>query len=146
MSEEWKEINAFWKGGTDFIGTNAQGGRVVMGEVDGERGIAPMELLLASLAGCTGVDIALILKKKRAKLHDLQVRVRGKRAATHPRYYTEIEIEYLLWGEDLQEKDVTQAIQLSEEKYCSASAMLREKAEIRHTYQIFPPKQQESQS
>ena len=83
------------------------------------------------------MDVALILKKKRARLKDLKVNVRGKRADEHPRYYTEIEIEYLLWGEGLKEKDVQDAIRLSEEKYCSASAMLGAVATITHTYKIF---------
>lgn len=134
---EWKEVTAHWKGGNNFLGTAPHGGQVPMGTVDGQQGLSPMELLLAAVAGCTGVDVALILNKKRAALHDLKVKVRGKRAETHPRYYTEIEITYLLWGKGLKEKDVQDAIRLSEEKYCSASAMLRSKARITHTYQIF---------
>ncbi len=134
---DWKEVTAHWKGDTNFLGTAPHGGEIPMGEVDGRKGLAPMELLLAGLAGCTGVDVALILKKKRARLKDLKVNVRGKRADEHPRYYTEIEIEYLLWGEGLKEKDVQDAIRLSEEKYCSASAMLGAVATITHTYKIF---------
>ncbi len=134
---DWKEVSAHWKGGTNFLGTAPHGGQIAMGEVDGQKGLGPMELLLAGLAGCTGVDVALILQKKRARLKDLKVNVRGKRAPKHPRYYTEIEIEYLLWGENLKEKDVQDAIRLSEEKYCSASAMLGAMATITHTYQIF---------
>lgn len=142
---EWKEVTAHWKGDSNFLGTAPHGGQVPMGTVDGQQGLSPMELLLASLAGCTGVDVALILGKKRANLHDLQVKVRGKRAESHPRYYTEIEVSYLVWGKGIKEKDVQDAIRLSEEKYCSVSAMLGAKAKITHTYQIFES-EEESES
>jgi putative redox protein len=91
------------------------------------------------LAGCTGIDILNILEKKRQKLHSFQVRVRGKRAPDPPRVYKEIEVTYLLWGEGIEPKAVEHAIQLSEEKYCSASIMLRATAEIRSSYRILAP-------
>ncbi|MBT3391400.1 MAG: OsmC family protein [Chloroflexi bacterium] len=139
MSALWKEVVAEWRGDTTFIGKNLVGGSVQMGELDGQPGISPMELLLTGLAGCTGVDVALILGKKRQPLDDLQVRVRGKRADQHPKVYTEIVIEYWLWGEGLSEKAIEQAIALSEEKYCSASAMLGAKAQIISSYRILAP-------
>lgn len=137
MSTEWKEITADWQGELTFIGKNQAGGSVQMGEVNGKPGVGPMELLLAGLAGCTGYDVVLILEKKKLPLQDFRVVVRGKRADDYPMVYTEIEIEYLLWGEGLSSKAVEQAIQLSEEKYCSASAMLAKTAEIKSTYQIY---------
>ncbi len=139
MSAVWKEVVAEWRGDATFIGKNATGGSVQMGELDGQPGISPMELLLAGLAGCTGVDVALILGKKRQPLDDLQVRVRGKRADENPKVYTEIMIEYLLWGEGLSEKAIQQAIKLSEEKYCSASAMLGKTAQITSAYRVLAP-------
>ena len=139
MTAVWKEVIAEWRGDTTFIGKNLAGGAVQMGELDGQPGISPMELLLAGMAGCTGIDIAMILGKKRQPLDDFQVRVRGKRADQHPKVYTEIVVEYLLWGEGLSEKAVEQAIALSEEKYCSASAMLGAKAQINSTYRILAP-------
>jgi putative redox protein len=96
-----------------------------------------MQLILTGLAGCTGMDIVSILKKKRYEIEKFQVQVRGKRAAEHPRVYTEIEIQYLLWGSDLDELAVEQAVHLSEKKYCSASAMLGAVAQIKSSYQIF---------
>ena len=68
--------------------------------------------------------------------------MRGKRADDYPMVYTEIEIEYLLWGDDLQPKAVEQAIELSEEKYCSASAMMSKSAEMRSSYRILTPGEQ----
>ncbi|MBN1667739.1 MAG: OsmC family protein [Anaerolineales bacterium] len=141
MSSEWKEVIAEWQGEMAFIGKNQAGGRVQMGEIDGQAGVSPMELLLVGLAGCTGVDVVHILKKKRAPLEDLKVRVRAKRAADYPMVYTHIEIEYLLWGQELDPKAVEQAIQLSEEKYCSASAMLGKTAQLHSSYRILAPGQ-----
>lgn len=139
---ESKEITVEWKGGMAFIGHNPAGGQVQMGELDGKPGVGPMELALVALAGCTGMDIISILEKKRLRPADFRLRVRGIRAETYPMVYTEIEVEYLLWGENLPAKDVEQAIRLSEEKYCSVGIMLGKTATIRSTYRIFPPNAQ----
>ena len=139
MSQEWKEVTAQWQGEKSFIGKNPTGGSVQMGTIDGQPGTSPMELLLLGVAGCTGIDIVHILGKKRITLDQFEVRVRGKRADDYPMVYTEIEIEYLLWADDLQPKAVEQAIELSEEKYCSASAMMSKSAEIRSSYRIIAP-------
>ena len=137
MTEQWREIEAEWQGGGAFIGHNATGGTVQMGKINDHPGVSPMELILVGLAGCTGVDIVDILEKKRQPLKALKVKVRGKRAEDFPKIYKEIEITYLIWGDGIDPKAVEHAIQLSEEKYCSVSAMLRPVAEIRSTYQIF---------
>lgn len=139
MSQIWKEVSARWQGEMSFIGKNQTGGSVQMGAIDGRSGTSPMELLLLGVAGCTGIDIVHILGKKRITLDQFEVRVRGKRADDYPMIYTEIEIEYLLWADDLAPKAVEQAIALSEEKYCSASAMMSKSAEIRSTYRILSP-------
>jgi putative redox protein len=136
INEEWKEIVAEWKGESTFVALNSDGGMVQMGPMDGKPGMGPMQLLLAGLAGCTGMDIASILKKKRQPLQNLQVKVRGKRANDTPHVYTQIEVEYLLWGEGLDPSAIEQAIQLSEEKYCSVGIMLGAAAPISLTYRI----------
>lgn len=137
MDEEWTEIVAEWKGDLTLIARNEAGGQVQMGELDGKPGVGPMQLLLVALAGCTGMDIVSILQKKRVHLRDFRLKVRGKRAAEHPRIWTDIHVTYLLWGEGIQAKDVEQAIRLSEEKYCSVGAMLRQAARVTSSYQIF---------
>jgi putative redox protein len=91
-----------------------------------------MELLLAGLAGCTGMDIASILTKQRQPFVDLKVQVRGKRASDYPKVFTELEVTYLLWGEGLDPKAVERAIQLSEERYCSVGIMLGRKLRSTH--------------
>jgi putative redox protein len=141
MDDQWREVEAEWQGGGTFIGRNASGGTVQMGQLNEVPGVSPMELILVGLAGCTGVDIADILKKKRQPLNALKVKVRGKKALDIPKIYKEIEITYLIWGEGIDPKSVERAIQLSEEKYCSVSAMLRSVADIRSTYKIFTPEE-----
>jgi putative redox protein len=136
MADQWREIEAEWQGRGTFIGHNATGGTVQMGKLGEQPGVSPMELILIGLAGCTGVDIVDILKKKRQPLKALKVKVRGKKAEEFPKIYKEIEITYLIWGEGINPKAVERTIQLSEEKYCSVSAMLRSTAEIRSTYRI----------
>jgi len=136
--DDWREITAEWQAGGAFIGSNASGGKVQMGSIGQQPGISPMELVLAALGGCTGGDVASTLEKKRQPLNALKIRVRGKRSETYPRVYTEIEVQYLLWGDGLDEEAVRQAIALSEKKYCSVSAMLKTSVDVRFSYQILP--------
>ena len=139
MAEGWTEVKATWQGEMGFLGENADGGTMQIGEFGEKKGIGPMQMLLLGVAGCTGMDIVSILKKKRLNLTDFQVKVRAFRASTYPMVYTEIHLEYLLWGEGLSNKDVEQAIQLSEEKYCSAGIMMRKAAPIYSSYRILKP-------
>ena len=141
MSQTWKEVSAQWTGEKSFTGKNQIGGSIQMGSIDGKPGVSPMELILLGMAGCTGIDIVHILGKKRINLDRFEVKVRGKRADDYPMVYTQIEVEYILWGDNLSPKAVEQAIQLSEEKYCSASAMLSKTAEINSTYRILTPRE-----
>ncbi len=136
MENGWTEINAFWKGEMSFVAENKAGGSVQMGTLDGKAGIGPMQLLLAALSGCTGMDIVGILQKKRVKLTDMQAKVSAKRASDYPMVWTDIHVTYLLWGENIRPKEVEQAIQLSEGKYCSAEIMLGKTAHITSEYHI----------
>lgn len=139
MGEVLTEINATWKGENTFVGQNAAGGTVQMGNLDGKPGVGPMQLLLVALAGCTGMDILSILQKKRTDLKEMQVRVSGKRADDYPMIWTHIHINYLLWGNTIKPKDVEKAIELSEKKYCSVGIMLGESARITSEYRILEP-------
>lgn len=107
-------------------------------DTDHERGFAPtpMELLLVALGSCTAVDVVSILKKKRAKVSAYRVEVRGERRAEHPRSYSRMEVHHVITGQDISEKAVSQAIELSETKYCSVAATLRPTAEIVSTFEI----------
>ena len=132
--EDWREVEANWQEGLDFLGLNQKGNSLAMS--GSGTGFSPMELLLVGLAGCTGVDVASILTKKRQALKNLKVKVRGLRRNEVPRIYTQIQIEYILQGDNLDAHAVEHAIRLSEEKYCSASIMLGYSAKIASTYRI----------
>ena len=143
MSEEkatnlWKEITTTWDGQDGYIVRSLTGGTALMGkDKEGNPGIGPMEMLLAGLAGCTAMDVISILEKKRQKPKKIEVRVYGnQKIDAYPMIYTEFKVEYLLWGETLNEKDVAQAIQLSEEKYCAVGGTLAKAGPIHSTFQI----------
>jgi putative redox protein len=140
MEKVWTEVVADWQENRGFVGSNKGGGTIQINEINGKPGVKPMELLLLSLASCAGVDIVDILTKKRKHIERFEVRVRGTRAEEYPKVYKEIEVIYRLWGEDIAARDLEQAIRLSEEKYCSAQAMLDSDAEIRSSYEILPVK------
>jgi putative redox protein len=139
MNEGWTEITADWKGELTFIGQNGAGSTVQMGTLDDKPGTGPMQLLLVALAGCTGMDIVSILLKKRIKLTDMKINVRGRRSEDYPMVWKEIEVTYLVWGEDIKPKDLEQAVRLSEEKYCSVGIMLGKDAKIKSSYRILNP-------
>ncbi len=133
-----------WKGMRLFRGTAESGHHILM---DGPRkfggqdaGPRPMELFLVGLGGCTAYDVVTILEKKRLNITDLEVELDADRAETHPKIYTDIRIHFRIFGHDIPEKAVKQAIELSETKFCSASAMLKKSAEITISFEINPPK------
>ena len=139
MTEGFTEIIASWKNENTFLGQNTDGGTVQMGTFEGKPGFSPMQLLLVSLAGCTGMDIVSILHKKHLKLDDMQVRVRGIRSTVYPKIWTDIHITYLIWGDNLHPRDVEQAIRLSEEKYFSVGLMLCKVSKITSEYHLLEP-------
>jgi putative redox protein len=121
-----------------FVGIDSSRHSVVLSTQDDENGVGmrPSELLLIALASCSAVDVVNILKKKRLHLRALSIEVKGEQQAEPPWTYQGIHLTYRLMGDDLTEEAVRQAIQLSEEKYCSVSASLRVGVPITHDYQI----------
>jgi len=115
-----------------FVGEATSGHAIV---VDGDKktGASPMELVLIGLCGCTGYDVASILRKKREPFTSLEVRAWAERAAEPPTVYTEIQLIYRVGGK-VSHKAVEDAVKLSEDKYCSVAAMLRKTAKI--SYEI----------
>jgi len=121
----WKEKHCF----TAIAGS----GHSIVVDGDSETGNSPMELVLAGLCGCTGYDVASILQKKREPFTSLEVSARAERAAEPPTVFTEIQLLYKVGGK-VSHKAVEDAVRLSEQKYCSVSAMLQKSARI--TYEI----------
>jgi putative redox protein len=93
-------------------------------------GPAPMEVLLLALAGCTGMDVVPILRKMRAPVERFSIEVTADRAETHPRVLTAIHLRYLAAGPGLRVDQVEKAVALSQDRYCSVSAMLRQAAPV----------------
>ena len=120
-----------------FIGTSP-GGHAQVIETDTQRASAatPMEMLLLALGGCTAVDVVSILKKKRERVTGYRVEVRGERREEHPRKYTRLEVRHIVRGHNISERAVRQAVELSEQKYCSVAATLRPGAEIVSSYEV----------
>jgi putative redox protein len=96
----------------------------------------PMELLLLALGSCTAVDVISILRKKRERVSDYRVEVRGARRAEHPRKFTRFEVRHIVSGRGVSGKAVAQAIELSETKYCSVAATLSPGAEIVSSFEV----------
>ncbi len=133
-----------WIGEQKFVAVSPSGHALAM-DSDRETNTAPspMELLLMALGACTATDIVIILEKKRQRLDSLEVICSGERAADPPRVWTKLDILFRLRGK-LEEGGVKQAIQLSEEKYCSVSATLKKSAQLTWRYEILPAKDSSS--
>jgi len=123
-------------GGNRFVSTDSTGHSVVMSKPEENTGMRPSELILSALAGCSSVDVISILEKKKTPLTYLEVRVTSEQDADPPWTFRKIYLKFIVKGEGLTEKNVAQAIQLSEEKYCSVAATLRGKAEIITSFEI----------
>lgn len=135
------DISLAWKGKMTFEGVGGSGfvqrldsDTSVGGDNSGAR---PMELIAIGLAGCTAMDVISILAKKKQAVADFQVNVHADRAVEHPKVFIEAVIEYMFYGNDLDEAAVLRAIELSAEKYCPAQAMLSKAFPIRLVYKIY---------
>jgi putative redox protein len=128
-----------WVGSEQFLAVAPSGHSVAL-DSDRKSNTAPgpMELLLVALGACTATDVVVILGKKRQKLESLEVEVSGERAAEPPTVWVKLEIVFKLRGQ-LDEKAVRDAIELSENKYCSVAATLRKTTLIIFRYEILPP-------
>lgn len=129
-----------WVQDVTFLGESGSGHSVVMdGAPDaGGRnlGFRPMEMLLLGLGGCSAFDVVMILKRGRETVTDCVVEVDADRAATDPKIFTQIRLRYIVSGKSLDRKKVERAVNLSAEKYCSASAILNKSAQITHTVEL----------
>ncbi len=129
-----------WVEAATFLGESGSGHAVVMdGPPDsGGRnlGVRPMEMLLLGMGGCTAFDVVYILKRARQPVDDCVVELSAERAESEPKVFTRIHVHFVISGEGLAEKQVARAVELSAEKYCSASLMLGKTAEISHDYEI----------
>jgi len=129
-----------WVDGIMFVGEAPSGHSVVMDgsvAVGGrDMGIRPMEMLLLGMGGCSSIDVIGMLKKGRADLVHCTVEIEATRADEIPKVFTNIHVHYIVSGSNLKPAAVQRAIELSAEKYCSASVMLGKTATITHDFEI----------
>lgn len=129
-----------WVEEATFLGESGSGHAVVMdGPPDSggrDLGVRPMEMLLLGMGGCTAFDVVYILKRQRQPVADCVVEIEAERSETPPKVFTRIHVHFIVKGRGLSDKQVARAVQLSAEKYCSASIMLGKAADITHDYAL----------
>lgn len=134
MKESHAQIK--WLDKLEFVGTDSTKHSLVMSSQDEENatGLKPSELLLLALGGCTAVDVVTIMRKKRQAVTGLEINVRGEQDENPPWTFRHIHLEYVVRGKGLSEKGLAQAIEISEEKYCSVKNSLT--CEVTSSYRI----------
>jgi len=129
-----------WIEGVAMLGESGSGHGLVMDgppDLGGRNlGVRPMEMLLLGMGGCTQFDVLLILRRSRQDVTDCVVELEAERAESDPKVFTRIHAHFIITGRDLSRRHVERAIQLSAEKYCSASIMLGASAEVTHDFEI----------
>jgi len=132
VKTNWKEKMAFDSqidGHTVRIDTNG-----LMGD---NTGPGPKKLLLASLAGCTGMDVVSLLEKMRVNFTNFEMDIEADLTEEHPKVYSEIRLIYRIFGSQLNKEKIKKAVDLSQEKYCGVSAMLKKNSPIKYSIEIF---------
>lgn len=134
------KITSQWIDGRCFIASNEQGNSIIM---DGtsldegvKRGASPMEVLLMGIAGCSSIDVVEIAKKQRQDVRDCIATVQAQRVDSIPRVFTKIHVHFKVVGKNLKAETIAKAVQLSAEKYCSASIMLSKAAPVSYSFEV----------
>src|SRR5215472_8980148 len=134
------DVQATLQGTMQFTVSSATGHTIALDvpadDGGADQGPTPMELLLMSLAGCTGMDVISILRKQHQQVTSYEVKVHGTRADTHPRVYVEVTVEHIVSGHDIDPQAVSRAIELSSSKYCSVSQTVAKTAKITTSFRV----------
>lgn len=125
-----------WIGNKSFVGTDSTSHSVVISTPDDGIGVKPSELLLIAVASCSAVDVIEILSKKRMPLSALEINASGEQDSDPPWTFRKIHLHFSVCGKGITEKAVAQAIELSEEKYCSVAATIRATSQITTDFEI----------
>jgi putative redox protein len=129
-----------WTDGMQFVGESGSGHSLVIDgapEVGGRNsGMRPMEMVMLAAGGCTAMDVVFMLRRGRQPLEGCWIEVEGNRVEEIPKVFDKIHLHYVLVGEGLNEKQVARAVEMSAEKYCSVSHMLKAAVEISYDYEI----------
>lgn len=124
--------------GRQFVATSGTGHHLILDDANGGTGAKPIELVAIALAGCTAFDVVNILRKKRQSVTGYEVRCEADQAQEPPQVFTKVRIHHVISG-DVLPSAVEEAIRLSEDKYCSVGAMVKQTAELHTTYEILSP-------
>ena len=119
-----------------FVATSGTGHHFLIDDPAGNTGAKPIELVAIALAGCTAFDVINILRKKRQQVTGYEVKIEGDQAPSPPQVFTAVRIHHIVTGVDVSPLAIEDAIQLSEEKYCSVGAMVQKSAELHTTFEI----------
>jgi putative redox protein len=133
------DVRVKWVEDRTFVGEAESGHKIAFGAASDngpKPGPSPMELVLIGTGGCSAYDVVSILEKGREPVEDVAVEIDADRADTDPKVFTRIHMHFVITGRGLNEAKVARAIQLSVEKYCSASAMMEKTAKLSHDYEI----------
>lgn len=129
-----------WTDGMQFIGESGSGHSIVLDgapEVGGQNtGMRPMEMLLLSMGGCSAMDVIFILRKARQNVRDCNIVIEGDRVDTVPKVFNKIHMQYNITGHDLDPKQVERAVNLSANKYCSVTLMLKKATKVSHDFTV----------
>ena len=128
------QVSVTWVQNEQFVGTDSTNHSIVLSSGKDGTGSKPSDLLLVALGACSGVDVVGILSKKRQCVTGLEIKVQGEQDSEPPWTFRKIHVQYIVKGKGLAEKAVQQAIELSEEKYCSVAATIRGAAEITSSF------------
>jgi putative redox protein len=130
-------VTTSWKGNMKFESTNPSGLNLVIdaspkdgGQGDGYR---PKALMLSSLAGCSGLDVASLIKKMKLKVDDFKIEIEGNLTEEYPKYYDKVNVAFHFFGTNLNKEKLQRAVELSTQKYCGVMEMFRRFADIKTT-------------
>ncbi|MFH6767225.1 OsmC family protein [Gaetbulibacter aquiaggeris] len=128
-------ITTTWKGNMKFESTNPSGHNLFIDagpENDGKgEGYRPKALMLSALAGCSGLDVASLIKKMKLKVTDFKIEIEANLTEEHPKYYDKVTVEFHFFGNELNESKLQKAVDLSIEKYCGVMEMFRQFSELK---------------
>ncbi|ETN94776.1 putative redox protein [Zhouia amylolytica] len=128
-------ITTTWKGDMKFESDNPSGHNLFIdaGEESGGKGdgYRPKALMLSALAGCSGLDVASLIKKMRLDVDDFEIKIDAQLTEEHPKYYDKVTMDFHFKGDNLDETKLTKAVDLSVEKYCGVMAMFQKFAEVK---------------
>ena len=123
-------ITTKWLGGNAFESNNTSGSTFIIDDAEDTDGLRPKSLMLSALAGCSGLDVASLIKKMKLNVTGFTIETIANLTEEHPKYYDSVTIEYHFYGKDLQEKKLQRAVDLSVEKYCGVMEMFRQFAKM----------------